>query len=268
MFAVRASHVVDAVKELRSAKHSLHAQSRCDLTRRDHSDGWGLVSYHGDHVRWHRESEPAYQDTRFDAAIRQSLSKTIVAHVRRASRGERRQVNCHPFVFGRWTFAHNGTLTAVDQLREGLSREVSKRLRKNIIGETDSELIFYWLLQRLVDSGAINGNKCIRLTRMRSTIAAGLLELERRNADVESSDETDRVARLNFILTNGTVLVGTRFRNSLVWFRGTSGRERGHPRQWIAIASEPTDSRRWKEVADGSVFSVSSDVKWTCESFA
>lgn len=268
MFAVRASHVVDAFQELRSARHSLYAQSRCDLTRRDHSDGWGLVSYHGDNVRWHREAEAAYLDARFEAAIRQSLSKTIVAHVRRASRGERRQANCHPFIYGRWTFAHNGTLTAVDQLRESLSREVSKRLRKNIVGETDSELIFYWLLQRLVDSGAIVGNKCIRLTRMRSTIAAGLLELEQRNAEAESSTDADRVARLNFILTNGTVLVGTRFRNSLFRFFGTSDRERGHPRQWIAIASEPTDSRRWKEITDGSVFSVSSDLNWTCESLA
>lgn len=265
MFAVRASHVGDSFKELRSAKHSLHSQSRCDLTRRDHSDGWGVASYHGDHVRWHREPEPAYQDERFDAATRQSLSKTIVAHVRRASRGDRRLVNCHPFVHGRWTFAHNGTLTAVDRLRDEMYGEISQRLRKNILGETDSELIFYWLLQRLGDSGAIVGHKCVRLTRMRSAVAEGLLELERRNALAQSSHDSEAVARLNFILTNGSVLVGTRFRNSLFWFRGRTQRERGLPRQWIAIASEPTDSRRWNEIADKSVFSVSSDLEWACQ---
>ncbi len=265
MFAVRASHVVDAIKELKTAKRSLCNQSRCDLTLRDHSDGWGLVSYHGANVCWHREPEPAYQDDRFDAAIRQTLSKTMIAHVRRASRGERKRVNCHPFVFGRWTFAHNGTLTALDQLRDELTGEVSKRLRKNILGETDSELMFYWLLQRLTDSGAIIGDRCVRLARMRLSLASGIVELDRRNAAAEESSESERVARLNVFLTNGNVLVGTRLRNSLHWFAGQTARVAGDPRRWITVASEPTDSRRWKEVPDGSVYSIASDLDWVCQ---
>ncbi len=265
MFAVRASHVVDAVSDLKLAKHSLCSQCRCDMLLRDHSDGWGVVSFHGANVRLARQPEPAYEDVRFDEAIRACRSKTIVAHVRRASRGVRKLENCHPFVCGRWAFAHNGTLTAVESLRRPLLREISSQLRRKIQGETDSELIFHWLLQRLAKHRAIEGDRCVSLSRMRSAVASGIVELNQRNIESESTMPTPRPALLNTLLTNGNVMVGTRFGNSMFYLPTRKTDPTGIPRRTIAIASEPTDSRRWKEIPEGSVFSIDTRLSWKCE---
>jgi predicted glutamine amidotransferase len=299
MFAVRASHVVDAIVDLMSAKYSLCRQSRCDLsidreisvryhlceapegpvpgkwyrtlisrttlTNRDHSDGWGISCYQRGGVHWARQSKPAYGDVRFEEMIRRCRGKTIVAHVRRASRGIVKIENCHPFVTGHWTFVHNGTLTALDALRETLTDEIGEPLRSQIMGETDSELIFYWLMQRLIDGHAIRGDHCVSLKRTRSIFAGGVKLLDQRNSLVQSATESPGVARLNFILTNGSMLIGSRLRNSLYVLHEDLTHPTGPPRRSIAVASEPTDGRKWKEVPDGSVYTISSGLKWACE---
>ena len=71
-------------------------------------------------------------------------SCSVVAHIRRANRGQVSLENTHPFtreLWGRhWTYAHNGQLRGYRQLETGNFRPV---------GETDSEKAFCWLLHKL-----------------------------------------------------------------------------------------------------------------------
>ena len=63
-------------------------------------------------------------------------------------------LNCHPFQHGRWVFAHNGDIPNFAQHRELLLSEVSPRLRRYILGETDSEVVFFLMLTQLLRYGA------------------------------------------------------------------------------------------------------------------
>jgi glutamine amidotransferase len=76
-------------------------------------------------------------------------SETVLAHVRRATRGSKTVFNCHPFQYGRWVFAHNGDVRDFDQHRATLLDLVSPRLRRFVLGETDSEVLFFMFLTQL-----------------------------------------------------------------------------------------------------------------------
>ncbi len=262
MFAVRASHAGEVVGDLLLAEHSLFVQSRCDLEKRDHSDGWGMASYHGTSVRRIRHAQAAYHDDRFAVASRSKRATTVLAHVRRASKGITKLENCHPFVWGRWSFMHNGTLTALEVLRERMLNEIESSARGLILGETDSELMFYWLMERLIAAGAVDDSRCRSLTKMRAVMAQSIRELDRRNQIAEA------VARLNVVLTNGSVLVATRLRNSLYELQVEYLRPGKRPHRSVSIASEPTDARPWQKIPDASVISISSHLRLVIEPFA
>lgn len=265
MFAVRASHAGEVVGDLLLAEHSLYVQSQCDLTRRDHSDGWGMASYHGDSIRGVRRSSAAHQDEQFAIASRSKRATTVLAHVRRASKGLPKLENCHPFVWGRWAFMHNGTLTAVESLRPEMLRQMDSTLQSLILGETDSELMFYWLMQRLMDAEAIEGARCKSLSRLRRTLANSIALLDELNQNAEAERDSKLVAKLNVVLTNGSVLIATRLRNSLHYLQVEYPRPGKLPHRAISIASEPTDARPWQEIPNGSVISISSRLRIAIE---
>ncbi len=121
-----------------------------------HADGWGIAFFEsqgdlpGKAARYFVDKESAAT-----SPIAQMLrsypikSHNVVAHVRKATVGEVRLENCHPFVrelWGRyWFFAHNGDLKEFNPPLHGAFKPV---------GDTDSELAFCWLLQELNKSHA------------------------------------------------------------------------------------------------------------------
>ena len=121
-----------------------------------HADGWGMAFFEsegtrpGKGVRCFVDKESAA--TSPIAMMLRSFpikSHNVVAHVRKATVGEVRLENSHPFVrelWGRyWVFAHNGDLKDFDPPLHGAFRPV---------GDTDSERAFCWLLQELSKSHA------------------------------------------------------------------------------------------------------------------
>ncbi|MBK6324031.1 class II glutamine amidotransferase [Candidatus Aalborgicola defluviihabitans] len=121
-----------------------------------HADGWGIAFFEsegsvpGKAARHFVDKESAA--TSPIAKMLRSYpikSHNVVAHVRKATIGEVRLENCHPFVrelWGRyWFFAHNGDLKDFTPHLHGAFKPV---------GDTDSELAFCWLLQELNKSHA------------------------------------------------------------------------------------------------------------------
>jgi glutamine amidotransferase len=95
-----------------------------------------------------KEAEPASQSPWVNFIAEQGLtSHCVIAHVRLASVGEPALENTHPFrrTLGRHVhvFAHNGTLKGLAE------RYPASRLERIPVGETDSELAFVLLLERL-----------------------------------------------------------------------------------------------------------------------
>ena len=105
-----------AVGLLITDPHSLLVQSRCDRRGECHADGWGVGFFRDGQPEVIRSSQPAFEDETWRPQIERIETRTLLGHVRQASVGSRTLANVHPFVHGRWIFAHNGTVTGFDQL--------------------------------------------------------------------------------------------------------------------------------------------------------
>jgi len=108
-----------------------------------HPDGWGIACWQGAGWQCVRSPRPAHEDASFGDQARRLTGLAFVAHIRKASRGPLTTANTHPFLFGGWAFAHNGTFTNMQELARG----IDEGLRPE--GQTDSEALFRLLLTRL-----------------------------------------------------------------------------------------------------------------------
>lgn len=119
-------------------------QARGGLTD-EHTDGWGISFFEGRGVRQFLDPNPSAQSPVADFVRTYPIkSKNVIAHIRKATQGETKLENTHPFIrekWGRyWSFAHNGDLKNFNPILDGGYRPV---------GNTDSEKAFCYLLQEL-----------------------------------------------------------------------------------------------------------------------
>lgn len=153
-------------RSLLAAENALGVQSS------QHPDGWGVAFYVDGTPHVTRSPLSALGDALFHRLSGVVSSQTVLAHVRRATQGPKTVFNCHPFQYGRWVFAHNGDVPNFETRREALMAEVAPRLRRFILGETDSEVIFFIFLTQLSTFGPLAGRHNIdaALTALRSTV--------------------------------------------------------------------------------------------------
>ena len=111
----------------------------------EHVDGWGIAFHDASGCRVFIDERRA-SDSPLAEFLRNNpiRSRTVLAHIRKATQGPVHLSNCHPFVREwkgqHWTFCHNGDL-----------KEFQPRLNGDYepVGTTDSERAFCWLLQQL-----------------------------------------------------------------------------------------------------------------------
>lgn len=111
-----------------------------------HPDGWGVAYYNGGAPHVIKSVSSAQVDNLFRRVSGIVASETVLAHLRKATQGEHTILNTHPFQFGHWVFVHNGNISGFAECREALLDRVPPVLRRYILGDTDSELLFYLLL--------------------------------------------------------------------------------------------------------------------------
>lgn len=116
-------------------------------------DGWGILFAQDRDCYIFREPDPAASSELSRMVVRNERPcKQLMAHVRRASVGGVELANTHPFDRVAWgrrhAFAHNGGLLGIED------RADTQDLLDQRVGDTDSELAFLLLLDRLNASGA------------------------------------------------------------------------------------------------------------------
>ncbi|BAY62189.1 hypothetical protein NIES22_22580 [Calothrix brevissima NIES-22] len=114
----------------------------------DHCDGWGIAFFEEKGCRIFIDDKPSIVSPVADLVRRYPIhSNHVIAHIRKATQGEVRLQNCHPFqreLWGRyWVFAHNGNLPDFQPENMGFYQAV---------GETDSEKAFCVILETLRQS--------------------------------------------------------------------------------------------------------------------
>lgn len=153
----------------------------------EHADGWGVAFHSEGGVQVFRDEQPASRSSLAHFLCRHPVrAHTVVAHIRKATRGDVRLDNCHPFRrawAGRtWSFAHNGTLDGFDP---PLPRDLQPR------GTTDSERAFCNLM-------AVLRRRVSAPDSRRWTVMAPLLQEWARRVQDHGS--------FNFLFTDGQVL--------------------------------------------------------------
>jgi predicted glutamine amidotransferase len=236
---------------LREAPRSLAALSK------EHRDGWGIAIFDGQvkHWRVERGIACAGEDERFHRLAVGSRGELLISHIRQKTVGDTKIFNTHPFDRGRWVFAHNGTVTDVAWLRARISAE---RLAE-IEGETDSELLFAWLLTALDDAGASAGGASPESDRA----------LDRA---VRSARERPHFGAFNFLLSDGWTTYAHRFGRSMFLLergpldvvrpRRTSRDGTTYETPWsnhrtaIFVASEHITDEPWASLDDGTLLRI------------
>jgi len=184
-------------RSLLAAENALGVQSN------QHRDGWGVAFYVDGSPHVTRSPLTAVGDALFHRLSGVVASQTVLAHVRRATHGDKTVFNCHPFQYGRWVFAHNGDVARFAELRDTLLELVAPALRRFILGETDSEVVFFLFLTELSRFGALGGRFSLdsALSALRATVQRVRSVCDQPEANLHSS--------LTLIATDGETLVAT-----------------------------------------------------------
>jgi glutamine amidotransferase len=217
---------------LLDAENALGAQSN------DHPDGWGVAYYVDGAPHVTKSPTHALGDQLFHRLSGVVSSETVLAHVRKATQGSNGLLNCHPFQFGRWVFAHNGDIPGfAEHFQPVLREQISPRLRRFVLGETDSETIFFiflTLLERFVPLS--------QRPELRDVVAAvqGTLETVRRITEAPTSQAP---VLLTFIVTDGDVMVATQGGKELLFSTyKTRCPDRGTCRSLSAVCEAPSQT--------------------------
>ncbi|MEO6603946.1 MAG: class II glutamine amidotransferase [Polyangiaceae bacterium] len=246
-------------RSLLAAENALGVQSN------DHPDGWGVAFYVDGAPHVTRSPTTALGDALFHRLSGVVSSETVLAHVRKATQGTRTIFNCHPFQFGRWVFAHNGDIPNFESKRELLLAQVSPRFRRFILGETDSEVLFFVFMTVLEAQGSLTADNDI------DSISAALKEAVNRARELCDIDGTR--ALLTVVATNGDCLVAAQGGKELFFStyktrcsdRGTCASlsaaceapsSTGRVNHFI-VSSEPLQGENvWERLAAGDVIGV------------
>ncbi|MCH2107982.1 MAG: class II glutamine amidotransferase [Polyangiaceae bacterium] len=187
----------------------VEAENALGIQSNQHPDGWGVAFYVDGAPPLTKSPTTALDDVLFKRISGVVASETVLAHVRQATQGKNSVLNCHPFQYGRWVGAHNGDIPNLEKCREALLAEVAPQLRRFVLGETDSELIFFQFLSRLAEYGPLGRHHDIRdiLSALRKTIS--------RSAEISADEE--RPPLLTFMVTDGNCLVAVQWGKPLFY---------------------------------------------------
>jgi len=257
LYGLRATHPTTPTCELLDAQNSLLEQSVRDARGLSNLDGWGMGHVLPDgSIDCERQIDPANESEGYRRRASAIESICVVAHVRRATVGEPRLANTHPFRHDGALLVHNGHIGAFDRVRPRLLAAMGARWAGSIEGEPDSEHVFGLLMSRLDE----------RTPRAMADVLA------RTATDIrEWCEESGTAAALNLIWVADGVIVGSRLGRELRYVQREQayacpvcghhhGPEDAEEYRAVVVASERITDEAWREVDDGSVWWVDEDV--------
>lgn len=202
LFGFRSVILSQVHSSLVSADNALLMQSN------QHPDGWG--------VGYYVQGTPHLIKSSHSSAIDSSLfkkvsgvvsSQTVLAHLRKTTQGTNNLLNTHPFQYGQWVFAHNGNIKDFSAVRDKIQSQVLPELKRFILGETDSELIFYFILSHLSTKIDISQKDC-KAEVVIEAVKESVNDLVKIIGPYSKEDDCgDKETYLTFLLTNGETMI-------------------------------------------------------------
>ncbi|MBD88809.1 MAG: class II glutamine amidotransferase [Deltaproteobacteria bacterium] len=255
-----------AHRSLVNADNALATQSE------RHPDGWGVAYYVDDAPHVTRSSSTALHDNLFKRVSGVVASQTVVAHIRKATVGEVSVLNCHPFQYGRWVFAHNGDIPEFGRCRDEIEAQISPTLRRYILGDTDSERVFFLFLTQLERLGPLGSRLGI------GPIMSALEETVTTIRRIADTPDAPAPSLLTLLVTDGTSMAAIRGGKDLYWstHKNRCVDSEGCPHysdvceaptrtglvNHFIVSSEPvSDDNVWTEFKEGEVIGVDAGMR-------
>ncbi|GBG86382.1 hypothetical protein CBR_g41377 [Chara braunii] len=158
-------------------------------------------------------------------------SGCIFAHNRASSAGAKDVINCHPWSYGRFMWMHNGTIARFSAVRAAMLDEMGPQFADQIQGKTDSECAFFLFLHFLAVALAhgkgqaeeekpfFDAEAALKIDTTATLLADCMEKTIKKVVKLVDSvcDEECRkreLSSLNFAVTDGVNVVGSRFRDS------------------------------------------------------
>jgi predicted glutamine amidotransferase len=123
-----------------------------------HCDGWGISTNDRQHAHTvlEKKVEAAAESASFKKIVAENEADGALLHLRWATKGlSISENNTHPFVYGDYSFIHNGSIFPPDSIIDF----IDEKFKKLIIGETDSERYFYLMMGEIEKLGLEDGIK-------------------------------------------------------------------------------------------------------------
>jgi predicted glutamine amidotransferase len=202
-------------------------------------------------------------------------SEALLFHARRLPVGLSLEENTQPFRSRRWLFAHQGSLQDFTRIRAGLLAEVPDFLRRQIRGETDSEVAFALFLKRLWEAGRADD------PRLEAEVAGRLLaDTARSLSQASARTGAAHTSTVNLLATNGFILVATRLGSQPLYYTRLEGTDRcevcgitpstpeSQPgvaahrrRRSVVVATHVKRPVGWVELTEGTTLAVEADLR-------
>lgn len=253
--------------------HSIIHQSYNSKERAEplNGDGFGVGWYvpgDTDRPAVFKDVTPAWNNQNLANLAPVVRSPCIVAHIRAATPGlPVSQHNCHPFTWGRFTFAHNGEVGGFPEIRRQIQSELNEEAFNLLRGSTDSEHLFALFASKYESN---SGNS--KLESMASALIDAIETVE--TMKMERGIET--LSKLNLVLTDGELAVITRYvspgqenPHSLYLHRGSSYdcvdgvchmKNRSESGNTVLVASEPlSHDKGWTRITANSICLIDRD---------
>lgn len=229
-----------------------------------HRDGWGVAYYEGSDVRLIKEAEAAADSEWVRFICEHDLrSRIVIAHVRLATMGERAFRNTQPFVrelAGHMhLFAHNGWLRGI------FDSPAFRPKRFCPVGETDSEMAFCVLLDRMTELWDRPGEIPPLDARLSvvSSFAKSLRPLGPANFLYSDGDalfahgDRRKHAETAKAEPPGLVFLQRRCRRGEPGFVASGISIDGADQRMVILASVPLSDAPWQALEEGEVIAVS-----------
>ncbi len=220
-------------------------------------DGWGIGWYEDNKAKIFKEGIPAKDSERFCSYAKEVRSNIIIVHVRKGTEAPPSEVNSHPFKYKNWLFAHNGSVN-----RNYLFPLLRDEYRKEIKGQTDSEVYFYWILQCIEESKDV---------------------IEGIKKSIDEIKKSKSYTGLNFLLSDGKCLYSLRYSSYSkdyysLWLLKREPSESGlfefrskdtsallqskalKGERAILVCSEKLTEEKWEEIESGKLLIIDSNL--------
>lgn len=185
----------------------VYADNALEQQSLKHPDGWGVSYYVTGSPHVVKSDRTALDDNIFKKVSGVVSSQTVIAHIRNATLGKVNILNTHPFQYGNWTFAHNGNIKDFDKFKAEIISCIAPELKRFILGSTDSEVIFYYILSYLKEKVDLEDRDCPieTLSHVVRNCVEELTSIIGKYSKID--DAGDQETYLTFIITNGKTML-------------------------------------------------------------